>query len=249
MSDFEPVTAWAAKRKNRRVLGIGHQYAFNHDIPKAGADPIASLVMKLFAPADIEMGLHWHHFDQPVLPPIIEVKTPTERIQKNKIIVYLPFEEPSAILNLLSPFTDYEFHVYTAARIESKYPHILVKPLSRDGFQSDMHDGAGIISNAGFELASESLQLGKKILAKPLSSQMEQASNARAFHDLGYGNATDLLDTSDVEQWLGNNQAVRIAYPNVARILVQWIADGMQSVDQDWFREVWDSAEVEKIRL
>ena len=36
ISDFEPVTAWAARLQKKPVLGIGHQYAFNHKIPRAG---------------------------------------------------------------------------------------------------------------------------------------------------------------------------------------------------------------------
>jgi uncharacterized protein (TIGR00661 family) len=72
ISDFEPVTAWAAKTQKKQVLGIGHQYAFNHDIPRTGSDPLADTVMKYYAPADIGIGLHWHHFGQPILPPIIE---------------------------------------------------------------------------------------------------------------------------------------------------------------------------------
>lgn len=249
ISDFEPVTAWAAKKQKKQVIGIGHQYAFDHDIPKAGADPLASLVMKLFAPVDIGIGLHWHHFDQPVLPPIIETQSPPERIQKNKIIVYLPFEEQSSILKLLIPFTDYEFHIYTGIHIESEDQHIIIKPLSRDGFQRDLHDCAGIISNAGFELASESLQLGKKILAKPLASQMEQVSNGRALQQLGYGHITNHLQTSVIEQWLDDDRAVRVAYPNVAQILVQWIEDGMQPVDKDRCGMAWDSVVVEKVSL
>ena len=30
------------------MLGIGHQYAFNHNIPRTGSDPIADIVMKNF---------------------------------------------------------------------------------------------------------------------------------------------------------------------------------------------------------
>jgi hypothetical protein len=42
------------------------------------------------------------------------------------------------------------------------------------------------ISNARFELASEVLQLGEKILAKSLNTQMEQIFNAAALEQLGY---------------------------------------------------------------
>ena len=184
ISDFEPVTAWAAKSQGVPVLGIGHQYAFRHKIPREGSDPIAEMVMRYYAPVDIGVGLHWHHFGEPVLPPIIETYQVSKETIQNKIIVYLPFEDTQEVITYLSPFKHFEFHIYTPENVTTKFDNILCKPLSREGFQRDLVDCAGIISNAGFELASEALQIGKKILAKPLHAQMEQISNAAALHQL-----------------------------------------------------------------
>jgi uncharacterized protein (TIGR00661 family) len=249
LTDFEPVTAWAAKRQKKPVLGIGHQYAFNYPIPRAGADPIANQVMKYFAPADIGVGLHWHHFGEMILPPIIETPETPTRIIKNKIIVYLPFEDQVAVINLLAGFTDFEFHLYAPEVVASPYPHITCNPLSRTGFQKDLYDCGGIISNAGFELASEALQLGKKILVKPLHSQMEQISNAAALKELGYGHTMKTMDKAVIEPWLHDNHATHITYPNVAKVLVQWLQDGMPKMDIDFVEKVWDNVNVIKLDL
>lgn len=248
ISDFEPVTAWAAKRQKKKVLGIGHQYAFGHEIPRKGSDPIAERVMKYFAPADIGVGLHWHHFGQTILPPIIDTPEFPSQVQANKIIVYLPFEDSYDVMRFLCPFENFEFHVYSPNVIESKYPYIQFKALSRDGFQRDLYDCAGIISNAGFELASESLQLGKKILAKPLHSQMEQISNAAALEQLGYGHTMYDLDSAVIEDWLHNPHAVRVTYPCVAKILVNWLQEGMPAMDKDFIENVWDGVEVLQVK-
>ncbi|OHX37544.1 glycosyltransferase [Methylomonas sp. LWB] len=244
ISDFEPVTAWAAKRQRKPVLGIGHQYAFGHDIPRAGGDPIAERVMKYFAPADIGVGLHWHHFGQPILPPIIETPAFPQSVQANKILVYLPFEDIGEVMTLLSPFENYQFHVYAPEPIASPYSHIQCKPLSRQGFQTDLYDSAGIISNAGFELASESLQLGKKILVKPLHAQMEQISNAAALKQLGYGHTMYNLDAAVIDEWLRHPHAVHVTYPNVAKVIVDWLKDGMPAMDADFTERVWEKVDV-----
>ncbi|MFZ2406137.1 MAG: MJ1255/VC2487 family glycosyltransferase [Methylobacter sp.] len=244
ISDFEPVTAWAAKSQKKPVLGIGHQYAFNHKIPREGSDPIADQVMRYFAPADKGVGLHWHHFGQPILPPIIDTPDMPKSIIKNKIIVYLPFEDQHEVIRLLSPFKNFEFHVYSPEVVPSLFDHIICNPLSRDGFQKDLYDCAGIISNAGFELASESLQLGKKILAKPLHAQMEQISNAAALQQLGYGHVMHDLNGSVIDHWLHDNRAVHITYPNIAKVLVQWIQDGMPEMDVDFIEDIWSTVEV-----
>jgi len=244
ISDFEPVTAWAAKSQKKPVLGIGHQYAFNYKIPREGSDPIADQVMKYFAPADKGVGLHWHHFGQPILPPIIDTPETPKNIIKNKIIVYLPFEDQHEVIRHLSPFENFEFHVYSPDVAPSRFDHITCNTLSRDGFQKDLYDSAGIISNAGFELASEALQLGKKILAKPLHAQMEQASNAAALQQLGYGHIMNDMDIAVIEHWLHDNHAVHITYPNIAKVLVQWIQNGMPEMDTEFIEAVWNTVEV-----
>ncbi|MGR9054193.1 MAG: MJ1255/VC2487 family glycosyltransferase [Gammaproteobacteria bacterium] len=248
ISDFEPITAWAGKKLKIPVLGIGHQYAFQHDIPRPGYSPIADQVMKYFAPADIGIGLHWHHFGQPILPPIIETPATPDSIVDNKIIVYLPFEDTREVIRKLCPFENFDFHIYSPTVVESKYPHIKCNPLSRNGFQKDLYDSIGIISNAGFELASESLQMGKKILAKPLHAQMEQIANAAALDQLGYGHTMYELDTAAIEDWLHNKHAVRITYPNIARVIVQWIKNGMPAMDKDFIEQVWETVEVLQVK-
>lgn len=248
ISDFEPVTSWAAKKQKKPVIGIGHQYAFRHKIPRQGNDPLAEQVLKHFAPADTSVGLHWHHFGQPILPPIIEPHYVKRKVLKNKIIVYLPFEDPRDVIELLAPFTDFTFHVYSPVVVPSEYDHIICYPLSRDGFQNNLIDCEGIISNSGFELASECLQLGKKILAKPIHGQMEQCANAAALSQLGYGRVMYDLDREVIEEWLHDETSVYVTYPDTANVLVQWIQDGMPELTNEFFENVWSTVNVQHLK-
>ena len=209
ISDFEPVTAWAAKRQHKTV-----------------------------------MGLHWHHFGQPILPPIIETPAFPAVVQAHKIVVYLPFEDCQTVINHLAPFENFEFHVYSPQLVPSRFSHVICKPLSREGFQRDVYDCGGIISNAGFELASEALQLGKKILVKPLHAQMEQISNAAALKQLGYGHTMFDIDSLTIAEWLHHPHAIRVTYPDVAQILVQWLKDGSPQIDQAFAEQVWQEVAV-----
>jgi uncharacterized protein (TIGR00661 family) len=247
ISDFEPVTAWAAKTRGIPVIGLGHQYAFKHNVPRKGSDPLAELVMKFFAPADTPIGLHWHHFGQPILPPIIEHQEALGSVVKNKIIVYLPFEETKAVIEHLRPFDTFEFHIYSPENIVSPFDHISCKPLSREKFQEDLRDCAGVISNAGFELASESLMLGKKILVKPLHSQMEQISNAAALQQLGYGHIMEDLDTLIIDHWLHDGHAVQVSFPDTAKLLVEWLQNGMPEMTSDYIENIWNTVDVANI--
>jgi uncharacterized protein (TIGR00661 family) len=248
ITDFEPISAWAAKKQKKPSLGIGNQYSYHYDIPKKGSDPLAELIMKHFTPVDRAVGLHWHHFGQPILPPITETTQVPETVIKNKIVVYLPFEEPDDVLKLLAPFESFEFHVSSAQTVASKFAHIIYHPMSSNKFQQELISCAGIISNAGFAMTSEALQLGKKILIKPLHAQMEQTSNAAAAQQLGYAHIMNNLNSKTVDHWLHDNRAVHITYPNVAKILTQWIQNGMPAMDMDFIEEIWSTVNIIHIK-
>ena len=73
LSDFEPVCAWAAKGSIVPVINISHQAAFTNDkIPVRGFSWLNRMIFKYFAPADIFLGMHWFHFGQTIIPPIIQ---------------------------------------------------------------------------------------------------------------------------------------------------------------------------------
>lgn len=245
ITDFEPVTAWAARLRGIPTVGIGHQYAFGLDIPKAGADLMGTQVLKYFAPASVGLGVHWHHFNGPILPPIIEAGAPPAPQNPAKIIVYLPFEDIDDVIRLLRPFTAYEFHVYNPGGpvpTSGRTAHIQIKGLSRRGFQEDFADCAGVICNAGFELPSETLHHGKKLLVKPLHRQMEQLSNALALEQLRLGEVMRELDPATLASWLATDQAHMVRYPDVAGAVAEWLLRGDLNIDQSWIEAIWQRA-------
>ena len=225
ITDFEPIVAWAARSAGAPCLGIGHQYAFKYDIPKSGVNFAAQALFNNFAPATYALGLHWHHFNTPILPPIISppalVDTPPE--QANKILVYLPFENQRRVIETLKQFPDYRFLVYTNHYRPGNERNICVFRQSRAHFQKSLSRCAGVICNAGFELGSEALLLGKKLLVKPVKRQMEQASNVLALQVLQLADCMDHINHIDLKNWLDRDNSVRIHYPDVAKAIVEWL--------------------------
>lgn len=239
--DYEPVIAHAARRRGVPVTGIGHQYAFEHAIPTAGTNPLVNALMRHFAPVTLGIGLHWHHFDSPILPPIIDLELPPRLppVQTDKVIVYLPFERLQTICELLRSFRGFEFFIYhpDATRMDVGNQHL--RPISRE-FKQDLLDSAQVITNSGFELISECLQLGKRILTKPLQGQMEQLSNAAALGELGYAQVLHRLEARAIAAWLQNPRpAVQLQYPDVASALARWIATGQQESREELARRLW----------
>ncbi len=225
ISDFEPITAWAAKLQHTPCLTLGHQYAFKHAIPKADDNILNRQLLKAVAPSAVALGLHWYHFDQPILPPIIHHLSSTAADQ-GYFLVYLPFEDRQDIIDLLEPFDTESFVCFGPYLSVEKVGNILFRPCSAADFHPALCGARGVICNAGFELTSEALQLGIKLLVKPLQGQMEQVSNARALVELGLGMAMSRLDSKKLHYWFNNFQPRKIIYPNVAGAIAQWITQG-----------------------
>jgi uncharacterized protein (TIGR00661 family) len=165
ISDFEPLSAHAARRWQKTSLTISHQASFDWPIPRWGESGFNRQLMRHFAPVSRSLGLHWFHFGQPLLPPIIDPMTPVPDNQQ--ILVYLPFEQTEQIAALLSRFSQQRFVCFhPGLRKASQWRNIRFEPAAREGFKLALAGCRGVISNAGFELASEALSLGKKLLGQ-----------------------------------------------------------------------------------
>ncbi len=241
ITDFEPITAYAAILQKRLSLGIGHQYAFPYKVPFPKRELISALVLKWFAPASVNIGLHWHHFGAPILPPIIPSQHQAGQMEaeEDKIVVYLPFEEKKEVVEMLREFPSKEFYFYCSVKKAEELGHIHLRPFSRDGFLHDLHSCEGVISNGGFELPSEALHLGKKVLCRPVSGQAEQIANGLALQQLNLGSVMNFLDKSAVEMWLEKPSIAAQNYPDVASAIASWISAGDYSNPKSIADELW----------
>ena len=241
INDFEPVSAWAAKQAGKKVIGISHQNAFFYDIPKQGGNIVIEWFMRNFAPVTLPIGLHWHHFNQPILPPLVEPSQYSNEFTPGHYLVYLPFAGLPDIMPQLRQFPDYHFYVYQPVPEAFDEGHIHVRPFSREGFQQDLHRCEGVICSTGFELPSEALQLGKKILTQPVAGQMEQKSNALALQKLGYASVTKELSVEAIGKWLPLPKPDPISYPDVSRALVKWLVETGGENIQQLQKELWQA--------
>lgn len=235
LTDFEPVTAWAARRQGTPCIALGHQYAFLQQIPKQDDSLLSRQIFRHFAPASTQLGLHWHHFGNPdaIAPPIVDLSTEylhaAQHTDKSGhvVLVYLPFEDQHQVRAWLKPLQNYRFDIYAPGLKPEQQGHLHFHPLSHSAFKQHLARADAVLSNAGFELISEALQLQKKILVKPLHGQMEQASNALALCKLQLAQRTDVLTTEVIADWLAADKAPQqVQYPNVAAALCQQLISG-----------------------
>ena len=244
LNDFEPVSAWAAKQQNVPSIAISHQAALQYPVPKQGNSWFNEFLLNHFAPVDIALGCHWHHFGFPILPPFVEV-WPNGGDHSHQILVYLPFEEPDRIAAFLAPFDQYHFSVYHSTKpLKPLAEHIHWHGFNREGFKQHMAQCGGVIGNAGFELASEAMTLGKKLLVKPLQGQFEQSANVAALELLAAAESMQTLDPAVLKRWLKSPSPKPIAYPQVGDALVEWLKMGDWHQPQDLCQHLWSQVEL-----
>ncbi|WP_440054398.1 MJ1255/VC2487 family glycosyltransferase [Pseudoalteromonas sp. T1lg65] len=241
-NDFEPISAWAGKMAKKPVIAMSHQasYLFN-DVPQYAVQPWHRGLIKYFAPADVHLGVHWHPFAENIIPPFIPYNPPGEQCPSvaNKVLVYLPFEDLDSIVELLKDFPDKEFYCYHPQAQNHSIQHIHLRSPSREGFINDLTNTSGVVANAGFELSSEALKLGKKLLLKPLDGQFEQQNNAQTLASLGLAQVMNYLSSNALEEWLGTNKNSSIHFPSDPTPLIQWL------LRKDWqdvaslHRQLW----------
>lgn len=250
LNDFEPVTAWAARLANNKgykvpVINISHQASFMHNsVPTKNMGWLDRQLLKHFAPADINLGVHWYHFGQTILPPFIEKIDQMDQDipSSGDILVYLPFENLDEIIEVLNGQHRQTFLVYHPDITEdNEFAAVKLRKPCRQGFLTSLIECNGVIANAGFELSSEALTLGKKLLLKPLQGQFEQSSNAETLLQLGLASVMEGLDEDAIEQWLSKANHESINYPSDPSPVVDWLLGGDYEHPETLCKTVWEN--------
>jgi uncharacterized protein (TIGR00661 family) len=246
INDFEPLTAWAARRSGTPSISVSHQAAFLHSFPLHEGSLLDKLITRYFAPTQFQLGVHWYHFGHNIMPPFIENK-PNGQANNKHVLVYLPFEDINDIRLMLEPLSEYNFVCFhPTIKDEYQDEHIFWRKTSKIDFHLCLQHCAGVIANGGFELSSECLQLGKKLLIKPLHGQYEQLSNSLILSELGLCNTMHRLDTELVDKWLLKTPGEAIEFPADPTILIDWLLTKQWHNTQSLCEALWQQVKFPK---
>ncbi|NVJ65505.1 MAG: glycosyltransferase [Gammaproteobacteria bacterium] len=224
LNDFEPISAWAAKRQKITSISLSNQASFKYSVPQTEPSIADKFVMKYFAPCKHYIGLGWHHFNSPILPPIVDIKAlELKTIDDDHVLAYLPYDEPQKTIAIFNQVPEVPFKLYGPFEQQDVFGNVTLCPLSRAGFLKGLASCKGLITNAGFASVSEAFYLGKKVLVNPIKGQFEQESNAKMIEALGLGKATEKLDSTAITDWYSSQAIAPMRYPNVAKTFAQWL--------------------------
>lgn len=188
-NDFDLITAMACKIKGKFSIQFGHQASFNYpETPRpTSKSAIGEWVLKNFAPAKLNIGLHFKPYHPNILPPIIkEHIRQAQPSNQGHITIYLAQYGHEEIYKQVKSLTHLKFHIFSSAIKEKKLVHnCQFFPLGKECFSHSMIHAKGIITGGGFETPAEALYLGKKIMVIPIKGQYEQKCNAEALREFG----------------------------------------------------------------
>ena len=221
ISDFEPVTSWAAQAGMKKCVGISHQASFHStNVPRPSHQSLlAEKMLEKFAPAGFGLGFHYRRYDHFIEPPLIrkEIRE-LKPISGDHITVYLPSYDHQTLENLFQPIGDIKWEIFSPYCHEptTRSGHILIHPVDNERFLKSVESSLGVIAGAGFELSSEAMYLGKKLLVVPILNQYEQLCNATALAEMGVSVVQHInrTFTESVKYWIKNGPAMTL--PEIA---------------------------------
>ena len=229
ISDFEPISVWAAIKAKKACVGLSNQVATLHHLaPKPENDDVLGrLILQNYAPTNYNYGLHFKSLDSTVFTPIIrkEVRaiTPTNN---GHYTVYLPSFDDIQIIKSLKKIDHVEWHVFSKHSTKKyKVHNISINPINSDHFLKSMASAEGILTNAGFGTTSEALFLKKKLLVIPMKKQYEQHCNAAMLEEMG---VTVLKKFSKkmiepIVEWVNNSSVVEVDYKDNVKDIIDTI--------------------------
>lgn len=231
ISDFEPVSCWAAIKAKRVCIGLSNQVATLHPLaPKVKSnDIIGRLVLQNYAPTTYNYGFHFKSLDATVFTPIIrkEIRqlTPTN---EGHYTVYLPSYNDEQIVKRLKKIENVSWQVFSKHnKKELNIKNITIMPIDNEKFMKSIASAKGIFCNAGFGTASEALFLKKKLLVVPMKKQLEQFCNAEMLRSMGVPVIKKFnSDTIPLlKAWIMNDDIVTVDYPDNTEKIIDLIVE------------------------
>ncbi len=227
VNDFEPITAWACKKREVPIIGLSHQSALlSKKSPRPRViDPFGEWLLKNYAPVKKYVGFHFEQYDKNIFTPVVRTAIREAKIKDlGHYTIYLPAYDDKKLVQLLLKIPKVRWHIFSK---HTKRPYhvgrISVYPVSGQDFIESVVTGSGVLCGAGFETPAEVIHLNKKLLVVPMKAQYEQHCNAASLKKLGVPVLKKVKKKSvkKIERWLEEGQPLDISFPDIAGAAVE----------------------------
>tara|TARA_R110000868_G_scaffold1647_1_gene13264 strand:+ start:36609 stop:37604 length:996 start_codon:yes stop_codon:yes gene_type:complete len=231
INDFEPVSAWACKLKNKPCISLSHQAAvFSPKSPKPEKnDVMGKFILKNYAPTTQQFGLHFKAYGDKMYTPIIRQDIRKADVREgNHYTVYLPSYSDGRLLKTLSEIPNMKWEVFSKHnKVEFLGRNISIRPITNEAFVGSMVASKGVLCGAGFETPAEALYLGKKLMVIPMKGQYEQQCNAAALKKMGVPVIKSLKSKhlDKLRHWIESDVKIEVNYPDRTEQIINEILE------------------------
>ena len=220
INDFEPVTAWACKLRQKQCIALSHQSSFLSKLtPRpAGLSFPSELILTQYAPATAAIGFHFKAYDSFIHTPVIRSEIRAfGPVNNGHYTVYLPAYADSFLLPWLQKLPHVNWEVFSKhTHTEKRHGNVHIRPIENLAYNKSVIGCEGLLTGGGFEGPAEALFLGKKILAIPMTGQWEQQCNVEAMRLMGIpvipviGTGFDEI----LKNWVYNQAPLKVDFPD-----------------------------------
>lgn len=220
INDFEPISAWACRKRGIPCVALSHQSALlSPKVPKPNKlDPVGEWILHNYAPADKHVAFHFEKYDKNIFTPVIRSAIRNCNVEvKDHYTVYLPAYDDRKLVPLLLKIP-VKWHVFSKHTRKAYHSgKVAVYPVNSEDFAASMTTSKGVLCGAGFETPAEALFLKKKLMVVPMQSQLEQFYNAASLKALGVPVLKRLRkkNLDKIQDWVESNNHVVVNFEDV----------------------------------
>lgn len=218
INDFEPISAWACRKRDVPCIGLSHQAALlSPHVPKPKKiDPVGEWVLRTYAPVDQYVSFHFERYDANMYTPVIRRAVREARVTHGEhYTVYLPAYDDKKLVPLLSRIKGVHWQVFSK-HVNKAYQsgRVSVYPVNKETFANSMASCKGMLCGAGFETPAEALFMQKKLMVVPMKSQLEQHYNAEALKRMGVPVVKKMKKSNleKLQHWIDTDARVQVQY-------------------------------------
>lgn len=221
INDFEPISAWACRKRGVPCVGLSHQCSLlSPKIPRPHKiDPLGEWLLHNYAPVSKYVGFHFERYDKYIYTPVIRSEIRDSSVtEKDHYTVYLPAYDDRKLVPLLAKIPSVRWHIFSKhTRKPYHVGKLSVYPVGKAEFATSMLSAKGILCGAGFETPAEALYLGKKLMVVPMKAQLEQHYNAAALKKMGVPvlKKARKKHLEKIVEWIESDNRIAVDYPDI----------------------------------
>ena len=221
INDFEPISAWACRKRDVPCVALSHQSALlSSKVPRPKKlDPVGEWILHNYAPADKHVAFHFEKYDKNIFTPVIRSAIRNFKVEvRDHYTVYLPAYDDRKLVPVLEKVPGTKWHVFSKHTKKAyNSGKVSVYPVNSQDFAASMTTSKGVLCGAGFETPAEALLLHKKLMVVPMQSQLEQYYNAESLKQLGVAvlKKVKKKNLDKIHEWVDSENTISVDYGEV----------------------------------